>query len=110
MVRVLGIVVASAYSVLIVWLYAAQPRTVAEITGGLTSQVGASRVDDQAFADGLAFFRRDGFAEVPIKGKHFFRAGRANQWRDVLTRAQVERIVARHREQMARFRYVPAGY
>jgi hypothetical protein len=54
--------------------------------------------------------RRDGFVEVPIKGKHFFRAGRANQWRDVLTRAQVERIVARHREQMARFRYVPAGY
>ena len=54
--------------------------------------------------------RRDGFVEVPIKGKHFFRAGRANQWRDVLTRTQVERIVARHREQMARFRYVPAGY
>jgi len=54
--------------------------------------------------------RRDGFVEVPIKGKHFFRAGRANQWRDVLTRGQVERIVARHREQMARFRYVPAGY
>ena len=54
--------------------------------------------------------RRDGFAEVPIKGQHFFRAGRANQWRDVLTRAQAERIVTRHREQMARFRYVPAGY
>jgi hypothetical protein len=54
--------------------------------------------------------RRDGFAEVPIKGKHFFRAGRANQWRDVLSRDQVKRIVERHREQMARFRYIPAGY
>jgi hypothetical protein len=54
--------------------------------------------------------RRDGFVEVPIKGKHFFRAGRANQWRDVLSRDQVKRIVDRHREQMARFKYVPAGY
>jgi hypothetical protein len=54
--------------------------------------------------------RRDGFVEVPIKGKHFFRAGRANQWRDVLARDQVMRIIAGHREQMARFRYIPAGY
>lgn len=54
--------------------------------------------------------KRDGFVEVPIKGKRFFRAGRANQWRDMLTREQVARIVDRHREQMARFRYVPAGY
>lgn len=54
--------------------------------------------------------RRDGFVEVPIKGKHFFRAGRANQWREGLTREQVKRIVERHREQMQRFRYVPAGF
>lgn len=54
--------------------------------------------------------KRDGFVEVPIKGKRFFRAGRANQWREALTREQVERVVARHREQMQRFRYVPAGY
>jgi hypothetical protein len=63
MVRVLGLVLASAYTALIVWLYTAQPRTVAEVTGGLASQVGAYRIDDQAFADGLAFFRRDAFIE-----------------------------------------------
>jgi len=57
-----------------------------------------------------AMERRDGFIEVPIKGKRFFRAGRANQWRDVLTREQANRIIVRHREQMTRFRYVPAGY
>jgi hypothetical protein len=62
------------------------------------------------FASLRGMEQRDGFIEVPIKGKHFFRAGRANQWRDALTRDQVGRIVARHREQMARFRYVPAGY
>jgi hypothetical protein len=54
--------------------------------------------------------KRDGFAEVPIKGKHFFRAGRINQWRDILSRQQLTDIIARHREQMARFRYVPTGY
>jgi hypothetical protein len=54
--------------------------------------------------------RRDGFVEAPITGKSFFRSGRANQWRDVLSRDQVGRVVGRHREQMARFRYVPAGY
>jgi len=62
------------------------------------------------FASLRGMEQRDGFVEVPIKGKHFFRAGRANQWREALTRDQVTRIITRHREQMARFRYVPAGY
>ena len=54
--------------------------------------------------------KRDGFVEVPIKGKRFFRAGRSNQWREKLSREQVARIVAAHREQMQRFGYVPGGY
>jgi len=63
-----------------------------------------------SFATLAGMEKRDGFVEVPIKGKRFFRAGRANQWREALTRAQVLRIVDRHREQMQRFRYVPNGY
>jgi hypothetical protein len=63
-----------------------------------------------SFAALSAMERRDGFVEVPIKGKHFFRAGRANQWRDLLTRDQITRVIDRHREQMARFRYIPSGY
>jgi len=54
--------------------------------------------------------KRDGFVEVPIKGKRFFRSGRANQWREALTREQVVRVIAAQREQMQRFRYMPAGY
>jgi hypothetical protein len=54
--------------------------------------------------------KRDGFVEVPIKGKRFFRSGRINQWREALTRAQITRTIDRHREQMQRFKYVPAGY
>jgi hypothetical protein len=34
------------------------------MAGGLTSQVGAYRIDQQAFSDGLEFFRRDAFLEA----------------------------------------------
>jgi len=63
-----------------------------------------------SFASLAGMERRDGFVEVPIKGQRFFRAGRINQWRDTLSREQVQRVIVRHREQMQRFRYVPAGY
>lgn len=64
LVRVAGLGGALVYAGVIVWLYASQPQTVAEITGGLTSSVGAYKVDSQAMADGLAFFRRDQFVEA----------------------------------------------
>lgn len=34
------------------------------MTGGLASSIGAYRVDEQAFADGLGFFRKDQFVEA----------------------------------------------
>lgn len=55
--------------------------------------------------------RRDGFIEASEKtAARFFRVGRAQQWRQVLSRDQVGRIIARHREQMARLKYIPSGY
>jgi hypothetical protein len=63
-VRAAGLTVTAAYAALIVWLYAAQPQTVAQVTGGLTASVGAYRIDQQGFDDGLAFFRRDQFEEA----------------------------------------------
>jgi hypothetical protein len=64
MVRALGLVFSVLYGALIVWLYASQPQTRAEAFGGLAATVGAYRVDAQAYAEGLAFFRRDMFAEA----------------------------------------------
>ena len=64
MVRAAGLGLSITYAALVVWLYAAQPQTVAEMTGGLAAGVGAYRVDDQAMQDGLAFFRRDTFPEA----------------------------------------------
>ena len=54
--------------------------------------------------------KKHGFVEASDKATRFFRTGRMNQWREVLGREQVQRIVDAHREQMARFGYVPNGY
>lgn len=53
--------------------------------------------------------RSGGFVERHEDARSFFRAGRKGQWRDVLSEQQVARLVGVHREQMARFRYLPAG-
>jgi hypothetical protein len=54
--------------------------------------------------------QKHGFVEAVDEKTRFFFKGRANQWRDVLSRQQVQRILDAHREQMQRFKYVPAGY
>ena len=64
MLRAAGLAFTVAYAALILWLYAAQPQTVQEVTGGLAAQVGAYTIDQQAFEDGLTFFRRDQFVEA----------------------------------------------
>jgi len=40
----------------------------------------------------------------------FFRKGRSGAWEAVLSEQQVAQVVSDHREQMARFGYVPEGY
>lgn len=48
-----------------------------------------------------------GFKEKPKKAERFFRKGEVGEWRYGLRRDQIIRIVAAHREQMARFGYLP---
>ena len=48
-----------------------------------------------------------GFPERSTAQKRFFREGRAGGWRNTLTPRQVAQVVAAHREQMARFGYLP---
>src|SRR5206468_3122255 len=62
--RAAGLGLAVVYGTFIGWLYTRQPQTIAEVTGGLTAAIGAYRIDQQAFADGLRFFRNDQFAEA----------------------------------------------
>jgi hypothetical protein len=60
-VRAAGLLLAALYVSAIGWTYARQPQTLAHVTGGLAAGIGAYRIDQQAFADGLAFFRNDQF-------------------------------------------------
>ncbi|MCC7048582.1 MAG: sulfotransferase domain-containing protein [Alphaproteobacteria bacterium] len=53
---------------------------------------------------------KKGFKERSENAERFFREGRKEQWREKLGEAQIRRVVAAHRAQMARFDYVPAGY
>lgn len=64
MVRIVGLAASLAYAGFVVWLYVSQPQTVAEVTGGMAAGIGVYSVDAQAFADGIAFFQRDQFAEA----------------------------------------------
>lgn len=48
-----------------------------------------------------------GFRERPKVAKQFFREGKANQWKQVLTRSQIRRIIDAHQVQMRRFGYLP---
>jgi hypothetical protein len=50
-----------------------------------------------------------GFREQPTAEGRFFREGRIGGWKERLSSDQVAAIVAHHREQMARFDYLPEG-
>jgi len=50
-----------------------------------------------------------GFHEQPTSEGRFFRAGRVGGWKERLSPDQVASIVTHHREQMARFNYLPEG-
>jgi tetratricopeptide (TPR) repeat protein len=61
MLRTLGLALAAAYGLFIAWLYVRQPQSVAEMTGAMSASIGAYRIDDTAFADGLRLFRGNQF-------------------------------------------------
>src|SRR6266545_7817655 len=63
-VRIAGLVASAGYAGFVVWLYVTQPQTVAQVTGGIAAGVGVYSLDQQAAADGMAFFRRDAFTEA----------------------------------------------
>jgi hypothetical protein len=65
-VRAAGLVVTILYAAGIAWLLVGQPATVAEIRGGLASQVGLYKVDEASFAEALRFFREDKLVEARL--------------------------------------------
>jgi hypothetical protein len=61
---VAGLVLSLVYAAAIVRVYVRQPATLPEVTGSLTSSVGAYRIDQARFDTGLAYFRQDQFVEA----------------------------------------------
>jgi hypothetical protein len=62
--RLAGAATVCLYAVLIVWVYVNQPRTIAQMTGGVASAVGAYRIDQMSFDEGLRLFRGDRFPDA----------------------------------------------
>lgn len=67
-------------------------------------------IDLSAFEKAKEQEKQKGYRERPIQSLAFFRQGGTGQWREVLSGAQIARLVAAHREQMARFGYLPEGF
>jgi hypothetical protein len=63
-VRAAGLAASLLYGILIIWIYATQPQTMAEVGGGIAATVGAYRVDHLALDEGLTFFRQERFPEA----------------------------------------------
>lgn len=54
--------------------------------------------------------KKHGFVEKHEISNSFFRKGRKNQWKEMLTPLQIQKIIDQHGVQMQRFKYVPNGY
>ncbi len=53
---------------------------------------------------------KEGFREKPKKAEKFFRAGKSDQWKEILSRKQIETIIAACRPQMEKFGYIPESF
>ena len=52
-VRTVGLAASVCYAALIVWAYVHQPQSFVEVAGGLSANIGAYQIDQQAFDEGL---------------------------------------------------------
>jgi hypothetical protein len=64
MTRLAGAACTSLYAAFIGWVYVNQPRTMAQVTGGVASVVGAYNIDRAQFDQGLRSFRSGQFSEA----------------------------------------------
>jgi hypothetical protein len=63
-VRGLGLLLALLYGAFIVHVYARQPRTLAQVAGGVAARLGVYEVDRASFDEGLRYFHADRFPEA----------------------------------------------
>lgn len=61
LIQIAGIGLTAVYAAFIVWLYAAAPRSVAEIPTKATVAIGAYEIDRAKFDEGLRLFRAENY-------------------------------------------------
>lgn len=60
-IQVTGLVFTIAYAVLIVWIYATEPRTFKEVATGVEVAAGTYQINQEKFNSALDLFRREQF-------------------------------------------------
>jgi len=50
---------------------------------------------------------KSGFVETSVHADRFFRVGKAGQWKSVLSKDQIDKVVESHHEIMEKFKYLP---
>ncbi len=60
-IQTIGLAVTAVYAVVIVWLYATEPRSFKEVATGAEVAAGTYQVDQERFNAALALFRREQF-------------------------------------------------
>jgi hypothetical protein len=61
-IQLLSIMVTTIFGVIIIWLYLAQPKTLAEVATKSAVTVGVYEIDKAKFDEGLRLFRAENFA------------------------------------------------
>ena len=61
LIQTIGLVLSVIYAVVIVWLYATEPRSFREVATGAQVAAGTYQVDQKKFAAALDLFRREQF-------------------------------------------------
>ena len=61
LIQIIGLAMTAVYAVVIVWLYATEPRSFKEVATGAQVAAGTYQVDEQKFNAALALFRREQF-------------------------------------------------
>ncbi|WP_085907725.1 sulfotransferase domain-containing protein [Kiloniella majae] len=85
-----------------------------EIFGSISKKLGITRDDDRiqraikhsSFKTLQELEEKEGFTEKSKNSERFFRAGRSEQWKTVLTNKQIKQIEKDHGQQMKRFGYL----
>jgi tetratricopeptide (TPR) repeat protein len=61
LIQIIGLAVTAVYAVVIVWLYATEPRSFKEVATGAEVAAGTYQVEQEKFNAALALFRREQF-------------------------------------------------